>query len=322
MDAATSSHDSLQNSTPSLRPPSRPQASDRDHSGNYLQALLVQDQERRNAVNPRNRWASRPGRCSAFSPRPGGPMRQSNRAVAGILGPQAGTPGGGVGVRWHRLPQAGQEIGGCGPAVLRQARARWPTARVGCSWPTAARWAGRWWTSYLYLPKSWTLRPGPVCCFPGVPEDRRNYPSKTEFLADAGAGPGLGYLRAEWVAGAGRTPSGWSPGPSGRDCAALGMRYVLDIPGRTTVWPLDPAWTRSGISGVRPPPQTQAAALGSGGPWSTCQGGLAGDNGGLREAAAHLLVQCPTAGHQPRRKPGEELWAVWRRNLDWQRPRY
>ena len=49
----------------------------RDHSGNYLQALLVQDQERRNAENLSNRWASRPGRCSAFSPRPGGPMRQS-----------------------------------------------------------------------------------------------------------------------------------------------------------------------------------------------------------------------------------------------------
>ena len=25
--------------------------------------------------------------------------------------------------------------------------------------------------------------------------------------------------------------------------AALGMRYVLDVPGGTTVWPLDPAWT-------------------------------------------------------------------------------
>ena len=35
--------------------------------------------------------------------------------------PQAGTPGGGVGVRWERLPQAGQEVGGSGPAVLRPA---------------------------------------------------------------------------------------------------------------------------------------------------------------------------------------------------------
>ena len=34
---------------PSLRPPSAAQW--RDHSGNYLQALLVQDQERRNAEN-------------------------------------------------------------------------------------------------------------------------------------------------------------------------------------------------------------------------------------------------------------------------------
>ena len=31
----------------------------RDHSGNYLQALLVQDQERRNARISRNRWEER-----------------------------------------------------------------------------------------------------------------------------------------------------------------------------------------------------------------------------------------------------------------------
>ena len=49
----------------------------RDHSGNYLQALLVQDQERRNAENLSESVGIRPGRCSAFSPRPGGPMRQS-----------------------------------------------------------------------------------------------------------------------------------------------------------------------------------------------------------------------------------------------------
>ena len=32
--------------------------------------------------------------------------------------------------------------------------------------------------------------------------------------------------------------------PSFRDAlAALGMRYVLGVPGRTTVWPLELAWT-------------------------------------------------------------------------------
>ena len=38
----------------------------REHSGNYLQALLVQDQDGATPRISRNRWASRPGRCSAF----------------------------------------------------------------------------------------------------------------------------------------------------------------------------------------------------------------------------------------------------------------
>ena len=48
-----------------------------EHSRNYLQALLVQSGERRNAEISPNQWAFRRGRCSAFSPRPGGPMTQS-----------------------------------------------------------------------------------------------------------------------------------------------------------------------------------------------------------------------------------------------------
>ena len=50
----------------------------------------------------------------------------------------------------------------------------------------------------------------------------------------------LGYLRAEWVAG----DDAFGMSPTFREgLAALGMRYVLDVPGGTTVWPLDPAWT-------------------------------------------------------------------------------
>ena len=49
----------------------------REHSRNYLQALLVQAQERRNAENLSESVGILPGRCSAFSPRPVGPMTQS-----------------------------------------------------------------------------------------------------------------------------------------------------------------------------------------------------------------------------------------------------
>ena len=49
----------------------------------------------------------------------------------------------------------------------------------------------------------------------------------------------LGHLKAGWVAG----DDAFGMSPSFREgLAALGMRYVLDVPGGTTVWPLEPAW--------------------------------------------------------------------------------
>ena len=66
----------------------------------------------------------------------------------------------------------------------------------------------------------------------------------------------LGYLRAEWVAG----DDAFGMSPTFREgLAALGMRYVLDVPGGTTVWALGPGLDQYGISRVRAPPQTQAA---------------------------------------------------------------
>ena len=184
----------------------------------------------------RNRWASRPGRCSAFSPRPGGPMRQW--AVAGILGPQAGTPGGGVGVRWQRLPQAGQEIGGSGPAVLRQAGqgGQLPGWDVpGLRQPAGPGVGGQAAVSAQEL----DLRPGPVCCG-GCAGGPAGLPVQDGVgPGDAGAGPGVGLPQGR--VGCRRRAFGMSTFREG--LAALGMRYVLDVPGGTTVWPLDPAWT-------------------------------------------------------------------------------
>ena len=89
----------------------------------------------------------------------------------------------------------------------------------------------------LYLPTSDQDR----CTAAGVPEDRRNYRSKTELALEMLERVlELGYLRAEWVAG----DDAFGMSPTFREgLAALGMRYVLDVPGGTTVWPLDPAWT-------------------------------------------------------------------------------
>ena len=92
----------------------------------------------------------------------------------------------------------------------------------------------------LYLPKSWTSDDA-RCQAAGVPEDRRNYRSKTELALEMLAqAMELGHLEAGWVAG----DDAFGMSPSFREgLAALGMRYVLDVPGGTTAWPLEPAWT-------------------------------------------------------------------------------
>ena len=99
----------------------------------------------------------------------------------------------------------------------------------------------------LYLPGSWTSDSG-RCESAEVPVERRQYRSKTELALEMLARAlGRGYLEAVWVAG----DDAFGMSPSFRDgLAAQGMRYVLDVPGSTTMWPLrDPAPMDSAPSG-------------------------------------------------------------------------
>ena len=102
----------------------------------------------------------------------------------------------------------------------------------------------------LYLPESWTSDDA-RCAAAGVPEERRSYHSKTELALEMlGRALERGHLIAGWVAG----DDAFGMSPSFREgLAALGMRYVLDVPGGTTVWPLDPAWTSPDYQGFGRP---------------------------------------------------------------------
>ena len=97
----------------------------------------------------------------------------------------------------------------------------------------------------LYLPESWTSGQD-RCAAAGVPEERRSYRSKTELALELlERALGLGHLKAGWVAG-----DAFGMSPSFRESlAGLGMRYVLDVPGSTPVWPLELAWTSPGSQG-------------------------------------------------------------------------
>ena len=99
---------------------------------------------------------------AAFSDR--GPVGRcrGHRSAAGIPGPQAGSPRGGVGVGRQRLSQAGTEVGGGSPAVLRQAGegGQLPGGDVpGLRQPAGTGIGGQGAVSAREL----DLRPGPVC---------------------------------------------------------------------------------------------------------------------------------------------------------------
>ena len=94
----------------------------RDHSRHYLQALLVQFGERRNTENLSETVPASARVMQRFLTE----ARWDDEAVIGrlqeYLGAPSGVSGGGVGSGRQRLPQAGEEIGGSGPPVLRSAR--------------------------------------------------------------------------------------------------------------------------------------------------------------------------------------------------------
>ena len=176
----------------------------------------------------------------------------------------------------------------------------------------------------LYLPESWTSDQG-RCAAAGVPEEIRSYRSKTglalELLERA---LGRGHLRAKWVAG----DDAFGMSPSFRDgLAALGMRYVLDVPGGDTVWPLEPAWTSAEYQGFGRPRKPrlrdgqrrtmeQRSDELPGDAWREIT--VAEGSQGPRSYRFSAQRARPTS----KRKPGEIHWAIYRRNLDGSEPRY
>ena len=151
----------------------------------------------------------------------------------------------------------------------------------------------------------------------------------------------LGHLKAGWVA----ADDAFGMSPSFRDgLAALGMRYVLDVPGGTTVWPLEPAWTSPEYQGNGRPRKPKlrdgqrrtmeqrsdelpdeawqeiTVAQGSQGPRSyqfsaqrvrpTAKrrpGESTGQSGAGTWTAANLATTCPT----PRRTLPWRPWLMW-----------
>ena len=176
----------------------------------------------------------------------------------------------------------------------------------------------------LYLPESWTSDED-RCAAAGVPEERRSYRSKTELALEMlERAVESGHLRGGWVA----ADDAFGMSPSFRDgLATLGMHYVLDVPAGFMVWPVEPEWTTPVYQGRGGPPKPRLVA---GQRRTMEQRAAAIPEDAWREITVAQGSQGPRiylfnaqrVRATKRRKPGEEVWAVCRRNLDGSEPRY
>ena len=295
----------------------------RERSRNYLQGLLVQARERRNAENLSESVGISARAMQRFLTE----ARWSDETVTGrlqeYLAPRLGHPEAVWVFDGSDFPKQGSKSAG----VARQYCGRLgkvANCQAGMFLAYVSPLGRALVDKRLYLPTSWTSDQD-RCAAAGVPEERRGYRSKTELALELlERALERGHLRAEWVAG----DDAFGMSPTFREgLAALGMRYVLDFPGGTTVWPLDPAWTSPEYPGFGRPRKPRLRA----GQRRTME--QRGDEL-PEEAWREITVAQGSQGPRTymfsaqrvrvtrRRKPGEEMWAVWRRNLDGSEPRY
>ena len=218
----------------------------RERSGHYLQALLVQSGERRNAEN-----------LSETVPESARGMQRfltdspwDDDAVIGRLEEYLGTrlehPEGVWVLDGSDFPKQGRKSAG----VARQYCGRLgkvANCQAGMFLAYVSPLGRSLVDKRLYLPESWTSDED-RCAAAGIPGERRSYRSKTglalEMLERAVE---LGHLRAGWVA----ADDAFGVSPSFRNgLATLGMHYVLDVPEAFTVWPVEPEWTLRSTDGV------------------------------------------------------------------------
>ena len=295
----------------------------RERSGQYLQGLLVQSEERRNAENLSETVAASPRVMQRFLTE----ARWDDDAVVDrlqeYLAPRLEDPQGVWVLDGSDFTKQGMKSVGvarqyCGTlGKIANCQAGVFLAHVG---PRGRALVDK----RLYLPKEWT---GDVerCAAAGVPAERREYRSKTELALEmVERAQARGRLRAQWVAG--DSAFGMSP-PLREGLAAAGMRYVLDVRPDMTVWLLEPTWTDPPYPGNGRPRKPR---LRGGQRQTMPERAAAIPENAWREITVAQGSQGPRTYRYSaqrvrithRRKPGEILWAVYRQNRDGSEPRY
>ena len=295
----------------------------RDHSRRYLQALLVQAEERRNAENLSESVGVSARALQRFLTE----ARWSDDAVMGrlqeYLAPRLAHPEAVWVFDGSDFPKQGGKSAGVALQYCGRL-GKVANCQAGIFLAYVSPLGRALVDKGLYLPESWTSDPG-RCAAAGVPEERRSYRSKTELALEMlERARELGHLRAKWVAG----DDAFGMSPSFRDgLAAQGTHYVLDVPGGSTVWPLEPAWTSAEYQGFGRPRKPK---LRDGQRRTMEQRSDELPEEAWREITVAEGSQGPRSYQfsaqrvrvTKKSKPGEVVWAIWRCNLDGSEPRY
>ncbi len=295
----------------------------RENSQPYLQGLLVQAEERRNAENLAEALPVSARALQRFLTDARWDHGRVTAHLQAYLGPRLNHPQAVWAVDSSGFPKQGKQSAG----VARQycgAVGKIANCQVGVFLAHVGPRGRALVDKRLYLPKEWTQDQG-RCDAAGIPREQQVYRSETELAREMLAqAQSLGALTAAWVTG----DDAFGKSPSFRDgVAALGLTFVLEVPSDTPIWPVEPTWETPVYSGKGRKPAPRP---------------VASERQEVRQRAAALppevwqeiTVAEGTQGLRTYRfaaerwresrdgEPGAVLWVVYRQNRDGSEPRY
>lgn len=292
-------------------------------SRDYLQALLVQSSERRNAENLAEVVPSSARVLQRFLTE----SRWDDNSVVEHLQAQVASRLNHGDAVWalddSGFPKQGKKSAGVGRQYCGQL-GKISNCQCGVFLAHVGPRGRMLVDKRLYLQEAWTNDPK-RCDEADIPENARAYKSKTdlalEMLAQA---KDWDHLAARWVTG----DDLYGNSPDFRDgVTLLDFLYLLDVPGNTPTWPIETTWDKKPKPPTGRPPKSKPV---EGQRMTVKERAQA-----LGDDAWHVLTVAEGA-QGPRtyqfaferyrdsreKVPGVEVWLVHKKNLDGTEPRY
>ena len=278
----------------------------RENSQQYLHALLVQAQERKNAENLAETVPASARTLQRFLTESGWDDQAITQQLQQYLAPRLNDPEGILIADESGLPKQGQKSVG----VARQycgTLGKVANCQMGVFLAYVSKQGRALVDKALYLPQAWIDNPV-RCEEAGVPTQAQEYRTKPELAWQLiERAQAWGHLQAHWVA----ADDAYGQSPQFRDrLAAAGLWYVLDVPSNTLTWTHTPplGWQRFEF-------EARAQTL-SASDWQAITVGE-----GAQGERTYLFACEPVYDNRDQ-KPVVSVVALYRKNLDGSEPRY